>query len=90
MRRMTRTLACLLALLAWAVSGPGPARAGVSEPERLWAIGVQAFEDGLYDLTYRELGRFVQVAPADPRRGDATLLRGKSALALGWYPEALG
>lgn len=89
MLRMTPTLACLVALLAWAAPGPGPARAAVAEPERLWTVGVQAFEDGLYDVTYRELGRFVQVAPADSRRGDATLLRGKSALALGWYPEAL-
>lgn len=89
MRRMTWTLVCLVALLAWAAPGPGPAPAAVSESERLWTIGVQAFEDGLYDVTYRELGRFLQVAAADPRRGDATLLRGKSALALGWYPEAL-
>lgn len=88
MLRTMRTLLCL-ALALGVAPAAGPAGAAVSEPERLWTIGVQAFEDGLYDVTYRELGRFVQVAPADARRGDATVLRGKSAFALTWYAEAL-
>ena len=80
-------LVCLVVLVAG--TAVGPAGAAVSEPDRLWAVGVQAFEDGLYDVTYRELGRFVQVAPADPRRGDATLLRGKAAFALKSWADAL-
>lgn len=83
-------LVCLLAVIAWAVTGVGPAAAAVSEADRLWTVGAQAFEDGLYDLAYRELGRFVQAAPGDGRRGDATLLRGKAAFALGRYSDALG
>jgi len=80
-------LVCLVVLVAGAAVGP--AGAAMSEPDRLWTVGVQAFEDGLYDVTYRELGRFVQAAPADPRRGDAVLLRGKAAFALKSYADAL-
>jgi TolA-binding protein len=83
---LTRLLVLLLGLAALA----GPAAAAVSEPDRLWTVGVQAFDDGLYDVTYRELGRFLQVAkPDDPRRGDAAVLRGKAAFALRRYAEAL-
>jgi TolA-binding protein len=87
MNPIATRLVCLVALVAGAAVGP--AAAAVSEPDRLWAVGVQAFEDGLYDVTYRELGRFVQAAPADPRRGDAMLLRGKAAFALKSYADAL-
>ncbi|HEV8307770.1 MAG TPA: tetratricopeptide repeat protein [Methylomirabilota bacterium] len=82
-------LGALLAL--GLVVGAGRTAGGaVSEADRLWVVGVQAFEDGLYDLTYRELGRFVEMVPAaDPRRGDAIFLRGKAAFALGRYTEAL-
>jgi TolA-binding protein len=80
-------LACLVVLVAGAAVDP--ADAAVSTPDRLWAVGVQAFEDGLYDVTYRELGRFIQAAPTDPRRGDATLLRGKAAFALKSWADAL-
>jgi TolA-binding protein len=65
------------------------AAAAVSVPDRLWTVGVQAFEDGLYDLAYRELTQFARVANGDPRRGDAAVLRGKAAFALGRYAEAL-
>jgi TolA-binding protein len=86
MRTLPRLVPLLLALAALA----GPVAAAVPESDRLWTVGVQAFDDGLYDVTYRELGRFLQVAkPDDPRRGDAAVLRGKAAFALRRYPEAL-
>ncbi len=84
-----RRVVWLVGVLAWVVAGAGPAVAAVSEPDRLWTVGVQAFEDGLYDVAYRELGRFERVAASDPRRGDATVVRGKAAFALGRYAEAL-
>ena len=67
-----------------------PRRAAAqSEADRLWLVGAGAFEDGLYETAYRELGRFVQAAPTDPRRGDAALLRGKAAFSMERYAEAL-
>jgi TolA-binding protein len=86
---MIRTLACLVLLIGGVGPAAAPAAAGVSEPDRLWTVGVKAFDDALYDVSYRELGRFLQVARDDPRRGDAAVLRGKAAFALGRYPEAL-
>jgi TolA-binding protein len=74
-----------LAVLALPVPG-GAAR---TEADRLWLVGAGAFEDGLYETAYRELGRFAQVAPADRRRGDAALLRGKAAFWMERYAEAL-
>jgi hypothetical protein len=52
-------------------------------------VGAGAFDDGLYETAYRELGRFIQLAPTDGRRGDAALLRGKAAFWLERYAEAL-
>src|SRR5262245_937275 len=87
---MIRTLARLLLLLLVIAALVGPGAAAVPEPDRLWTVGVQAFDDGLYDVTYRELGHFLEVAkPDDPRRGDAAVLRGKAAFALRRYAEAL-
>jgi len=71
------------------LAGPGPAGAARSEADRLWLVGAGALEDGLYDTAYRELGRFIQAAPRDPRRGDAGLLRGRAAFAMERYAEAL-
>jgi TolA-binding protein len=68
---------------------PAPGAAARSEADRLWLVGAGAFEDGLYETAYRELGRFVQVAPTDRRRGDAALLRGKAAFSMERYAEAL-
>jgi TolA-binding protein len=59
------------------------------DTDRLWTIGASAFEDGLYDQAYRALGRFIALAPEDPRRGDAGVIRGKAALALGRNEDAL-
>src|SRR5206468_2397458 len=73
----------------WPARGGPVAAAAVTEADRLWVVGARAFEDGLYDIAFRELGRFAELAPADPRRGDATFLRGKSAYALGRHAEAL-
>ena len=74
-----------LAVLALPAAGD----AAKSEADRLWLVGVGAFEDGLYETAYRELGRFVQIAPTDRRRGDAALLRGKAAFWMERYAEAL-
>jgi TolA-binding protein len=71
------------------LGGYAPAAAAISEADRLWTIGASAFEDGLYDQAYRVLGRFVEVAPEDQRRGDASVLRGKAALEMGRHDEAL-
>ena len=86
MPTLSRLLLLLLAVAAFA----GPVAAAVPEADRLWTVGVQAFDDGLYDVTYRELGRFLKAAkPDDPRRGDAAVLRGKAAFALRRFPDAL-
>jgi cellulose synthase operon protein C len=68
---------------------PTPGVAAKSETDRLWLVGTGAFEDGLYETAYAELGRFIQRAPSDPRRGDAALLRGKAAFSMERYAEAL-
>jgi TolA-binding protein len=86
---MKRRTVWLLALWVWTGAGAGSATAAVSEADRLWTIGVRAFEDGLYEVAARELGRFAQVAPTDPRRGDGAVLRGKAAFALGRHADAL-
>src|SRR5215467_2892056 len=74
-----------LAILALPTLGA----AAKSEADRLWLVGLGALEDGLYETAYTELGRFVQAAPTDPRRGDAALLRGKAAFQMERFPEAL-
>jgi TolA-binding protein len=92
MRRRARLAPLLagVALVGLAVLAiPAPGAAARSEADRLWLVGAGAFEDGLYETAYRELGRFVQVAPADRRRGDAALLRGKAAFSMERYAEAL-
>jgi TolA-binding protein len=92
MRRRPRLAPTLLGLALAGlalVAGPLPGIAARSEADRLWLVGAGAFEDGLYETAYRALGRFIQVAPADPRRGDAALLRGKAAFSMGRFAEAL-
>src|SRR5215470_6185616 len=74
-----------LAVLALPTAGV----AAKSEADRLWLVGTGALDDGLYETAYAELSRFIQVAPTDPRRGDATLLRGKAAFQMERYAEAL-
>jgi TolA-binding protein len=87
---MIPTLSRLLLLLLAVAAFAGPVAAAVPEADRLWTVGVQAFDDGLHDVTYRELGRFLKAAkPDDPRRGDAAVLRGKAAFALRRFPDAL-
>ena len=91
--RRRRRLAPVLARVALAglavLAIPAPGAAARSEADRLWLVGAGAFEDGLYETAYRELGRFVQAAPTDRRRGDAALLRGKAAFSMERYAEAL-
>jgi len=91
MRRRRRLAAVLghVALAGLVLAVPTPGAGARSEADRLWLVGAGAFEDGLYETAYRELGRFVQVGPADRRRGDAALLRGKAAFWMDRYAEAL-
>lgn len=77
----------LAGLAVLALSGSGAAAR--SEADRLWLVGAGAFDDGLYETAYRELGRFIQAAPTDGRRGDAALLRGKAAFWMERYADAL-
>lgn len=94
---MMRALArCLLLLLISTASWNGVA--GVSAPrlayaldeaERLWTVGSRAFEDGLYDLSIRVLGRLVDQYPADRRAGEASLLLGQARLSQKQYQPAL-
>jgi TolA-binding protein len=92
MRRRSR-LAYFLVRVALAgvvlLALPGSGAAARSEADRLWLVGAGAFDDGLYETAYRELGRFIQAAPTDPRRGDAALLRGKAAFWMERYADAL-
>jgi TolA-binding protein len=92
MRRRPR-LAPLLVRVALAglaiLAVPGSGAAARSEADRLWLVGAGAFDDGLYETAYRELGRFIQAAPTDGRRGDAALLRGKAAFWMERYADAL-
>ena len=67
----------------------GSAFAAMPELDRLWTIGASAFADGLYTDAYRILGRLIEIAPDDPRRSDASLLRGQAAFALGRHEDAL-
>ena len=76
--------------LALLLGLPAPAHAFVLETDRLWTIGASAFEDGLYDQAYRALGQFLALGLHDARRGDAAIIRGKAALALGRVDDALG
>lgn len=79
-----------LLILLFVLVSVAPASVSGPMADRLWIVGSQAFEDTLYDLAYRELGRFLEAFPEDPRRGDALFLRAKAAFALGRYAEALG
>ena len=90
-RRRPLAAVCLHVALAGlaVIALPRPGVAAKSEADRLWLVGTGALEDGLYETAYAELGRFIQVAPTDPRRGDATLLRGKAAFQMERYAEAL-
>ena len=62
MRRRSR-LASLLVRVALAglviLALPGSGAAARSEADRLWLVGAGAFDDGLYETAYRELGRFI-------------------------------
>jgi TolA-binding protein len=78
-------LSCAIGLL---VAMPSSAMA-VPEAERYWLVGERAFQDGLYQLAARMLGRFVDRYPSDPRVPEATLLLGKARFSLKAYVGAL-
>jgi TolA-binding protein len=87
---MTRVLApgaLFLIVVASGLAGlPGvspPSALALDEAERLWTVGSRAFDDGLYGLSARMLGRLIDQFPGDARAGEATLLLGKARLSLG-------
>lgn len=90
MRWLLRSAGALVLSLLLLLVFPDLSSASVPAPDRLWIVGSRAFEDTLYALAHRELGRFLEAFPDDPRRGDALFLRAKAAFALGRYAEALG
>jgi TolA-binding protein len=84
---MRPRIACLL-LVAGLLLTPHPLWA-ISEADRLWLVGEQAFGDRLYALSRRMLERFLVQYPQDSRSPQATLLLAKSQLALGALERAL-
>ena len=63
--------------------------AAISEADRLWLVGSQAFNDQLYGVARRTLSRFVLRHPKDPRVPVAVLLLAKTHLALGELERAV-
>lgn len=87
MRRWARALPFPAFLLLFLLL-PG-SLAAQGEADRLWLIGSHAFGDQLYPLARRVLDRLVERYPKDARFPDATLLLGKTELALGELAPAL-
>lgn len=84
---MRPRISCLL-LVAGLLLTPHPLWA-ISEADRLWLVGEQAFGDRLYALSRRMLERLLLQYPQDSRSPRATLLLAKSQLALGALEPAL-
>ena len=84
---MNPRIRCVL-LLAGILLMPRPLWA-ISEADRLWLVGEQAFVDRLYALSRRTLERFLLRYPQDQRLPAATLILAKSQLALGAVEAAL-
>ncbi len=89
MLRARRIMALLLLCAIGLVVGVPSDATAVPEADRLWLVGERAFQDGLYQLAVRMLGRFVDRYPTDPRVPDATLLLGKARFSLKAYVGAL-
>ena len=85
---MARRLVVSLALAVTALMAAAPAHA-ISEADRLWLVGERAFQDGLAGLSRRNLERFIERFPSDPRVPEATLLLGRACLAAGDPAPAL-
>jgi len=73
-----------VATLSWPV-----AAVAAGEPDRLWSVGEQAFQDKLYPLSARELERLIDRYPSDPRIPYATLMLGKVRFFRKDYKAAL-
>src|SRR5881396_1172643 len=72
-----------------AVSGWPPSAVAMEESDRLWTVGVRAFQDGLYPLAQRVLERLIERYPTDRRMPEATLLLGKTRFSQKSFPAAL-
>jgi TolA-binding protein len=66
-----------------------PSVSALEEPDRLWLVGERAYADKLYAVSRRALERFVTQFPTDARTPAATLMLGRTRLALGDLPAAL-
>lgn len=88
MRRWAWALFSPAFLLALLLLPPGPV-AAQGEADRLWLVGSHAFADQLHPLVLRVLERFVERYPMDARVPEATLLVGKTQLAIGELAPAL-
>jgi TolA-binding protein len=61
----------------------------MDEPDRLWLVGEQGFQDKLYAVSGRMLQRLIDGYPNDRRVPEATLLLGKARFAQKAFPGAL-
>jgi len=66
-----RSVVLSFVLTAAALLAASPA-AGLSEVDRLWLVGSQAFDDQIYGLAERVLVRFIREYP-DERRAPAAV-----------------
>ncbi|MBI4607559.1 MAG: tetratricopeptide repeat protein [Candidatus Rokubacteria bacterium] len=83
-----RSVVLSFVLTAAALLAASPA-AGLSEVDRLWLVGSQAFDDQIYGLAERVLVRFIREYPDERRAPAAVLLLAKSRVALGTLDRAL-
>src|SRR5712692_9362979 len=78
-----------LALVLGAPWLPPSTSWAMDEADRLWMVGENAFQDGLYPLSRRVLERFIEHFPSDKRLPEATLLLGRARLSDGAFEPAL-
>ena len=81
--------AAVLALAGMLVLGAAAPAAALSEPDRLWLVGENAYRDGLHGVARTVLERLIERHPADPKVPEATLLLGKVRLAEGAADKAV-
>ncbi len=89
MRRAPIPLLWLFALVIGAPWLPPSTSWAMDEADRLWMVGENAFQDGLYPLSRRLLERFIERFPSDKRLPEATLLLGKARFSDGVLEPAL-
>jgi TolA-binding protein len=88
MKRRSWLLSAFVVLVLAALLVPAPT-AALEEADRLYLVGEQGINDGLYALAARVLERFVTDFPGDSRVPAATLLLGRAWLGVGLSERAL-